>query len=264
MKRIRNLLLTLALVCASLGYADTISFPHKVQISSPIIITNSNTTLHGDDTVIFLETNSNCPVILIGNASGEPITNIEVYGISIDGNRDGQTKERWKSLTNGVINNNGIIVQNAHDVRIHDVSINNCRSGGLVTTFHVDNLSVSNLSAGNNEFDGVACYETTNSTFSHLVLHDNQAAGISLDNHFNNNVFSNVTISNNMVGIFMRNSNGNRFTDVTVQHCPIKLFMSHVNTNLSSGCSDNVFERITGIGGVSVNSQTCTNNVFRF
>lgn len=266
MKCICNFFLILALICASLGYSDDIFLPNNpIHITSPIVITNSNTTLRGgNDTVLFLKNLSDCPVLIIGNPSGSPVTNVEVSNLSIDGNRIGQTKELWKSLTNGIINNNGIIVQNAKNIRIHDVSIRNCRSGGLITTFKVQRLDVRNVSSFNNEFDGIACYETIDSTFSNLILYDNRAAGISLDDYFDFNQFNNISISNNSVGIFMRNSRGNKFTDISIKKCDLNIFISHVNDNFSSGCVDNIFDRISANGRFIINTQTCTNNVFKF
>jgi parallel beta-helix repeat protein len=228
------------------------------------MITNSNTRLDGENITLFLKDIANCPVIIIGNSEGEPVTNIDISRFVIDGNKDKQTKEHWKYLPNGVVNNNGIIVQNASGVRIHDINMRNCKSGGLVTTLNVNYLSVSNVTSENNAFDGIACYETRNSTFDHLQLINNNAAGISLDNNFNSNTFSDVIISNNNVGIFMRNSHNNTFTNITIRDCKLDLFMSQVNRNMASGCTGNIFEEFISNRNFMINYQTCTNNVFQF
>ncbi len=265
MQHIFRHLLIFALLCASVCNANDIFLSqgiHKINI--PIIITNSNTRIFGNKSTIFLESKSDCPVIIIGNPTGEPVTNIEVFNLSIDGNRVGQTREAWKRLNGDVINNNGILLQNAMNVKIHDVIIRNCRSGGLVTTHHVSGLQAFRLELFNNEFDGLACYETTNSIFSDLNIHNNLYAGISLDNDFDYNTFSNIIISSNNVGIFMRNSCNNKFNNIKVKNCNLIVFMSQVDSDYTSGCSSNMFDGLMSNGKVIINSETCTNNIFKF
>ena len=265
MRCICNILILFVLIYSSTISSETISFDGgSLQITSPILITNSNTTIRGNNTSLLLKSNSNCPIIIIGNPYGRPLTNIEVCNLTLHGNRREQSTELWKILPCGIINNNGIIVQNARDIFVHDINIEGCRSGGLITTFHVSHLIVSNMSSFNNEFDGIACYETKDSIFVNLILYDNRAAGISLDDHFNSNRFRDIYIKNNEVGIFMRNSCSNMFSNINIENCHLKMFISHVDKDMKTGCTDNIFEKVVGNGKFIINEETCNNNVFKF
>ena len=80
----------------------------------------------------------------------------------------------------------------------------------------VRRLTVRDLTAFDNEFDGLACYQTTDCLFTELYLHDNPGAGISLDLAFNHNVISNAVLSANDLGIFMRESRENQFHNISI------------------------------------------------
>ena len=108
-------------------------------------------------------------------------------------------------------------MQNVSDSVVEHVTCARCRSGGLVTTRGVRRLTVRDLTAFDNEFDGLACYHTTDCLFTELHLHDNPGAGISLDLAFNHNVISNAVLTANDLGIFMRASCDNQFYDISIQ-----------------------------------------------
>jgi hypothetical protein len=237
----------------------------KINITSPIVISRSNITLVGDtNTVFLLSSNMNCPVIVIGVQGAPAVTNVILMNIQIDGNRTNQSKELWKYSKLGYpMYNNGIIVQNATDILINDIVVSGCISGGLVSTFHVSELVVSNFVAFNNQFDGLACYQTTNSSFLNLLIFKNLAAGISLDLNFNDNIFYNVLLASNIIGIFIRNSNGNVFDDVRmIGNKRFDVFMASVNNKTNTGCINNEFT-IKGDGEIHSKDPLCVSNIFK-
>jgi hypothetical protein len=138
----------------------------------------------------------------------------------------------------------------------------------------VKRLTVRGLTAFDNQFDGLACYHTTYSSFSDLYLHDNPGAGISLDLAFNHNVISNAMLVANDLGIFMRASSGNQFHNVTIHNSHhFGVFMAHseicaagrMQPAPKSECTLNAFTNLTAkdCGGAAfrVNNISCTNNV---
>ncbi len=143
---------------------------------------------------------------------GEPVNHpkkiiryLRVSDLYIDGNRAHQQRELWRLRGEGSeIRNNGIIVQGVSDSTVENLTAARCRSGGLVTTLGVRRLTVRGLDAFDNQFDGLACYDTTDSLFTDLFLHDNPCAGISLDLAFNHNTISHAILAGNDLGIFMR------------------------------------------------------------
>ncbi len=242
-------------------------------VTAPIVLRRDNQTLRGagDTTVLRLASNADCPVIILGEPLNHPkhtIRHLRVAGLLIDGNRQQQTRECWQLSGEGSeIRNNGITVQRVSDSVVEDVTCAWCRSGGLVTTMAVRRLTVRYLSSFNNEFDGLACYDTEHSSFTDLYLHDNPGAGISLDLAFNNNIISNAVLVANDLGVFMRASRDNQFYNVTIHNSHhFGVFMAgHIQPAPETECADNAFTNLsaTNCGGAAfrVNNVTCTNNI---
>jgi parallel beta-helix repeat protein len=252
----------------------------KFEIRQPIVLRRDHQTLRGAGaaTILWLADNANCPVIIMGEPVNHPLTtvkNLRVSDLFIDGNRLRQQRELWCLTGEGSdIRNNGITVQTVSDSTVEHVTCARNRSGGLVTTLGVTRLTVRNLDAFDNEFDGLACYLTTDSVFSDLFLHDNPGAGISLDLAFNNNVISNAVLNANDLGIFMRASRDNQFLNVSIHNSHHHgVFMAHSETQTAHGwgpapkteCVYNAFTNLIAMncGGAAfrVNNTTCTNNV---
>ena len=252
----------------------------KFEIHEPIILSRDNEILRGVGraTVLHLADNANCPVIILGepiNAPTQTIRHLEVTGFFIDGNRLHQQRELWRMSGQGCeIRNNGITAQGVSDSVVENVTIARCRSGGLVTTRNIRRLTVRGLESFDNEFDGLACYQTEDCLFADLNLHDNPGAGISLDLAFNDNVVSNAVLVANDLGIFMRASRDNHFLNVSIRDCHhYGVFMAHTEHRTASGwgpapkseCTYNSFTNLMAMncGGAAfrVNNTTCTNNI---
>ena len=252
----------------------------QFEIHAPLTLSRNNETLRGagPGTVLHLADDANCPVIILGepiNAPTQTIRHLLVTGFFIDGNRVHQSRELWRMSGEGSeIRNNGITVQRVSDSRVENVTIARCRSGGLVTTRSVHGLVVCGLESFDNQFDGLACYETAECAFLDLNLHDNPGAGISLDLAFNNNVISNAVLVANDLGIFMRASRENRFLNVAIHNSRhFGVFMAHTERRTANGwgaapqseCTYNSFTNLmaTDCGGAAfrVNNTTCTNNI---
>jgi len=172
------------------------------QISQPLMLRHNDVTLRGSGscTVLYLADHSDCPVVILGppmNETEHPAEHLRLADLVIDGNRQNQRVELWRSAGDGSeFNNNGIQIWNVSDAIVEHVVCHRCRSGGLVTA-SVSHLLVNGFDAYDNQFDGLACYQTEESRFADLRLHDNLAAGISLDLDFNHNSISNAVLADN-------------------------------------------------------------------
>ncbi len=254
--------------------------PEVIVIRQPLRMHRDSQTLSGAGTrtVLRLADKADCPVLLLGEPVNTPqriVKNLCVRDLGIDGNRSQQTRELWKQRGEGSeIRNNGITVQGVSDSLITNVTAARCRSGGLVTTRGVRRLVVSHLEAFDNEFDGLACYQTEDSLFTDLNLHDNPGAGISLDLAFNHNVISNAVLTANDLGVFMRSSRNNQFFNIAIHGSHhFGIFMAHAETPTALGwgpapktaCTHNSFTNLVAVdcGGPAfrINDVTCTNNV---
>lgn len=254
--------------------------PGTFEVRQPIVLQRDHQTLRGsgDATILRLADGANCPVIILGEPVNNPQSTVKHLRLSnffIDGNRYQQQRELWRLQGEGSdIRNNGITVQNVSDSLVERVACARCRSGGLVTTRDVRRLTVRDYTAFDNEFDGLACYQTVDCLFTELYLHDNPGAGISLDLAFNHNVISNAVLTVNDLGIFMRESSDNQFHNISIRNSRhYGVFMAHTEKPSEGGwqpvpqteCVHNSFTNLIashcGNAAFRVNNTTCTNNV---
>jgi len=274
--------------CAGIQHAlDQVGASGQVVLSrgtylilQPIILRDNGQTLRGagPETILFLADNASCPVIIVGvpmDKAKEPTHGLHLSGLLVDGNRARQQKEIWRFLPDGNgIRNNGVVVWDVDGATIEHVTCCRCRSGGLVSTEGTRRLTVRDYTAYDNQFDGLACYQTQDSHFNRLNLHDNLAAGISLDVEFNHNIIDDAILTDNDLGIFMRQSRDNVFAGVKIRHSRHDgVFMAQAGMATSAGwrlfpgteCTGNKFNNLHVIdcGGRAfrVNNDSCTNNI---
>jgi len=251
----------------------------RFEVNQPIVLQRDHQILRGSGpaTILFLADNANCPVIIMGEPINHPRTtsHLRVSGVFVDGNRLHQQRENWRLQGEGSeIRNNGITVQNVSDSMIENVACARCRSGGLVTTLGTQRLTVNDLNSFDNEFDGLACFLTTDCVFTKLYLHDNPGAGLSLDGDFHHNIFDDVVLAMNDLGIFMRWSHDNQFHDISIRDSrDYGVFMAQSVACTADGwqltpqteCTQNSFTNLIadkcGSAVFRVNDATCTNNI---
>jgi parallel beta-helix repeat protein len=242
------------------------------QVSTPIIISSDNITLRGAGpaTLLRLAAKANCPAVVVGDEANKPrrtVRNVCVADLRIDGNRTQQQGECWNGVCDTgpstAIRSSGVVIRRARDILVLRVSASRCRSGGMVTEKVCRRLLVQDFAASDNEFDGLACYETEDSRFTGLNLHHNKSAGISTDLDFDHNTFSNVRMYNNgSHGIFMRNSSKNTFEDLEVKHSGrAGIFVDQVDKDRRTGSVGNHFKTVqvtaSGGPGFQVNAVSC-------
>ncbi|HET7626751.1 MAG TPA: right-handed parallel beta-helix repeat-containing protein [Verrucomicrobiae bacterium] len=249
----------------------------RIEVRQPIVLSRDGQSLRGagGKTVLFLADNANCPVIIMGEPVNHPklVKHLRVSDLFIDGNRAHQQQECWQINGDGSqIRNNGITAQNVSDSIIENVTTARARSGGVVTTANTRRLTVRGLNSFDNYFDGVACFQSDHCTFTNLNLHDNAGgAGISLDGNVHHNVFDNVKLARNDIGIFMRWSRDNQFGDISIRDSRhYGVFIAEnmdvaFNNKIQPECINNTFARLTadgcGSGAFRVNDASCTNNI---
>jgi parallel beta-helix repeat protein len=202
------------------------------------------------------------------------VTHVRLANLLIDGNRKNQKLELWRLAGDGSeFNNNGVQIWDATDATVENVVCCHCRSGGLVAA-GTRRLRVEGFDSYDNQYDGLACYQTKEGHFGGLRLHDNLAAGISLDLAFNHNFITNAVLTGNDLGIFMRDSRDNSFQNVTISRSRHDgVFMAQTAVHTAKGwqvtpgtaCIGNDFENLTindcGGRAFQVNDASCVQNV---
>jgi parallel beta-helix repeat protein len=250
--------------------------PALFPVSEAIVIDRDGVELRGigRETILRLTDGANASVIVVGSTAtpvSRIVRNIRVGHLSIDGNRGAQQFECCGGPcdTGGLtfIRNNGVTVRGAEDIRLENLETHNCRSGGVVLEKVCRRIQIIDLESYNNEFDGLACYETEDSFFTQLHLHSNRSAGISLDWKFNRNLITDSTLTRNgSQGIFMRDSNENDFRNLYLRDNGEQgVFVAETREIPGSACQRNRFERLTITGnktqGIRINDPSCTDNV---
>ncbi len=242
--------------------------------SAPIVMDKNNVVLRGEgsSTVLRLDDATNAPVLVMGRTENVPqqaTKHIKVSHLMIDGNRENQTRECMggECSEQFPLRNNGISIRRCVDCTVESVTVHSAISGGLVTELGCRRLTIRDYTSYNNEFDGLAGYETEDSTFSGINLFGNKAAGISTDIKFNNNKFYDVTISDNKsVGIFMRDSLDNSFTNLHIRNNEQHgIFLAQVNSDPETAATGNTFTSVvitnSGGAGIQANDKSCVNNM---
>jgi len=242
--------------------------------TDPIVIDRDNVELLGESpaAILRLASGANAPVLVMGQMAQIPsITrkNIHIANLTIDGNRTNQTYECFHGpcTADNQIYNNGISVRRCEDCSIERVTVFKARSGGLVADKVTRRLTVRDFNSFDNQFDGLAAYETENSLFSGINVHDNGAAGLSFDWDFNNNIVSDtVIVDNAKVGIFMRDSKDNFFHGFQIRNSGEHgIFLAQVENDATKPAQGNTFSGIvvsnSAGAGIRVNDASCVNNL---
>lgn len=243
--------------------------------TTPIILDRDNIIVRGEGaaTLLRVADNANIPVFVMGQTIRVPtITRryVQVKNLMIDGNRTKQTSECMGGECSDEfpLRNNGITIRRCEDCMVDNVTVYSAISGGLVTELGCYRLMIRDYTSYDNEYDGFAGYETENSTFSGINLYNNKGAGISTDIHFDNNKFSDVTITNTRtVGIFMRDSSNNSFTNVHIRNSKQHgIFLAQVDDDFTKPAAGNTFNSLvisnSGGYGILISDASCTNNLF--
>jgi len=244
-------------------------------INHPIVIDRDGIELRGqgNSTVLMLGAKANCPVLIIGSArtpTHRLVRQIVVQDLLIDGNREEQQFECYggncDDAKGTVIRNNAITIRGAEHIGIKNVVTRRARSGGVVLEKYCRQIRIEGLESYDNEFDGLAGYETEDSHFTGLNLHHNRSAGFSFDWRFNRNVIADTTASDNgSQGIFMRDSIGNTFERVILRaNGEQGIFMAETRSIPGTACRYNRFLSVTitdnKAHGIRINDASCTVN----
>ena len=247
-------------------------------IHDPIVLDRDDVELRGSgpDTILRLSDHSACPVIVIGSTltpTPHLVTRVTLRRLTIDGNRHPEDPECWGGLcdTGGLtfIRNNALTIRGATHITVENLLTRNARSGGVVLEKHCRHISIDNLESTANHFDGLACYETEDSTFSRLHLHHNPAAGLSLDLNFHHNTFRSVDLHHNgSQGIFMRQSSHNQFIKFKIRdNANQGIFIAQADDDPTTAATHNTFSDITVTHnqgpGLRINDPSCTHNLIR-
>lgn len=249
--------------------------PGTFIITRPIILDRDEVELRGQgrETLLQLAAHANCPVVLIGSIHTpveRVVRRVTVRQLAIDGNRQEQDFECYggrcdeRELT--ALRNNGITIRGAEDILVENVLTRRARSGGVVLEKDCSRVRLNRLESTDNEFDGVAAYESEDCEFTNLNLHHNRSAGFSFDWRFVRNRVADCTASDNdSQGIFMRDSRWNIFERVTLQRNGEQgVFIAETTEIPGTACRHNRFVQavITDnrAQGLRINDGSCESN----
>jgi len=245
-------------------------------VNQPLVLDRNDVEVSGDQesTVLRLADHADCPLVVIGPMETPParrVSGVALRKLILDGNRLHQANEcNGGPCDNGglsYIRNNALTIRSAGEIRVEHVTARAARSGGVVLEKNCRGIHLSDFTSHDNHFDGFAAYETEESFFTRLYLHDNAAAGISIDLRFDRNIISHARLENNgSQGIFMRDSNFNNFNHLTIARNGAQgIFLAQANDQYNTPCTGNIFTGLTvsgsGGAGFRINDVSCIANV---
>ncbi len=246
------------------------------RIEEPLVLDRDDIEICGDQesSLLVLADSADCPLVVIGCMETPParkVSGVYLRKLILDGNRRNQTSEcNGGPCDNGglsFIRNNALTIRGAEDIRVERITTRSARSGGLVLEKNSRRIRVSDFTSHDNHFDGFAAYQTEESFFTRLYLHNNEAAGISIDLRFDRNILSHARLENNgSQGIFMRDSNFNNFNHLTVTGNGAQgIFIAQADDLHTTPCTGNIFSdlKVTGSrgAGLRINDVSCIANV---
>lgn len=244
-------------------------------VSEAVVIDRDNIEIRGisEATTLRLTDGANCSVIVVGSTDtpvARIVRNVLIQNIVIDGNRGAQQFECTGGPCDSgglaYIRNNGITIRGGEDIKVDHVITHNSRSGGIVLEKHCRRICISNFESYNNEFDGLAAYETEDSVFTQMKLHNNRSAGISVDWSFNRNeITDSLLVENGSQGIFMRDSLENQFQNLYIRDNGEQgIFVAETREIENSSARDNRFDRLVVTSnrtqGIRINDASCVGN----
>lgn len=248
-------------------------------VKNPIVVDRSDINIEGAGkkaTIFKLADNINKPLFVIGSDQTskktyevpEEVSNISFQNIGLNGNCENQQLEVHSGDINSAsdIRNNCLTLRRSKNVRVVDVETWSGKSGGVVTEKGCSHLTFISVYSHDNQFDGFACYQTSDSIFEDLTLSNNKAAGISLDIKFDRNIIKNCRLENNgSQGIFMRDSQHNHIVDTKIIGSGLHgAFLARDFSVADSDAKNNTFTRVTiknnGGEGIRINDASCVNN----
>lgn len=239
--------------------------PGIIVLEEPIILKSGDKLIGAEQgTTLFVKDGGNFPAVIVGDIADEPqfeTKNVLISNLTIDGNREKQTVEIWKDSH---IRNNGISVRRASDIKIENVTVKRARSGGIVLERGSRRISVDNCVLEDNEWDGLAAYQTEECLLTNLKIVNNNAAAASFDLEFNNNLAANWEMKGNKRhGIFMRFSKGNRFENMCIHDGESGVFLAESELP-NSAAKNNIFNNFSfyNTRPFLINDQSCSGNIF--
>ncbi len=188
------------------------------------------------------------PGIVIGDLETPPKQrhkDITVLNLEIDGNGMNQAFECWGGPCNASNphplrqeRSNGVSVNGCDDCTVTNVKVTGARSGGMVVVSS-ERLMVDGFEAEQSCFDGLAGYQTRNSVFRNVLVHDNDFAGFSFDDDFSDNRFEDFRAQGNHdQGMFIRDASGNRFVRGLFEHnAKNGVYFDQDNRNIATTCA---------------------------
>ncbi len=198
------------------------------------------------------------PGIVIGDLETPPKQrhkNITILNLEVDGNGAHQEFECWGGPCDAANpdplrqeRSNGVSVNGCDGCTLTNLKVTSARSGGMVVVSS-DDLLVDGFEAEQSCFDGLAGYETRDSLFRNISVHDNDYSGFSFDDDFSDNRFEDFRVQGNHdQGLFIRDASGNRFVRGLFEgNAKNGVYLDQDNRNIATTCATD-----TSLEGVTV------------
>ncbi|MFA9438297.1 nitrous oxide reductase family maturation protein NosD [Uliginosibacterium sp. sgz301328] len=201
-----------AVVCLSRG---------EYSVQRFVAIERDNTTLRGEgvETIVRLAPGVQSSVLLVGDyrqAQPAHVTrHVTIERMLLEGNGDqgGEFDPQYAYLTNS-----GVTVRSGQDIIIRELTVNNCRSAGILTEYSSANVLIQGNTVYGAIWDGISLNRALRTQVIGNTLAGNHAAGITTENLQDSEIRDNVLRNNGSHGIYLADAYRNEVSGNTFLH----------------------------------------------
>lgn len=175
----------------------------------------------------------------------QPVRNVIIENMTIDGNNAGQPTENWAAPYQ-YINISGITIRFGQSVTVRNVIVKRGRSAGVLVEKSTDGFTLDRVEASESTFDGFSCNKSYHGLVVHSRFRQNMAAGITATCDCSDTVFSNnETSSNGSDGFFLAEAHRNVISDNVISgNADTGIYMKGPDCGVTvTGASNNAFLR---------------------
>lgn len=185
----------------------------EYRLASTLTITRDDVTLRGagNATVLVLQPGTQAPVLLVGDpdhpAPARTIHNVTIERLKIVG-AGGQGSEF--ATGRSYLTNNGVTVRSGRGVIVRELDVSNCRSAGILTEYSSEDVTIENNTVSTATWDGISLNRALRTRVVGNTLHDNVAAGITVEHMVDSTIENNTMRQNGTHGIYLSDAYRNR------------------------------------------------------
>jgi parallel beta-helix repeat protein len=165
----------------------------------------------GRATVLRLADGAGTPVVVIGDHARRvprrPVSGVALEDLRITGG-GARGREHCRALP--YLTNSAVVVRAVRRVALRRLAVTRCRSACILTEHDSRHVTIEDADVGDAMWDGISLNRTAKARITGNRIHDNHAAGITIEHLEDSLIADNVVVRNRTHGIYLSDAYGNR------------------------------------------------------